>query len=285
MKVLSVLLLALLFAACGDNAVKNDEPETTPPTVAFDAATLDKGGDTLVVDTLTLKGTASDASGIDEVSVQIQGGDTTYRIVPAGSEWSVRAGLLPGVNRITVTAKDEVNNTATATLTVYYRTNYLPIDNTSSWIFKRGGDTLRIICDSANGTPIKYFRLKFVNQDDLVADTLLMALDTVKGTMGLGHSDYQALTAPALFLREFPKHDTTLSHASVKFLGDMAIADASVPPVSVLYRNVVKVTVTDTTKQIVYIRDYYLAPYKGFVGITTRFDRPFGLSSTVHPAQ
>lgn len=285
MKLLSALLLAFLFAACGDNAVNNDAPETTPPAIAFDAGTLSRDGDSTVTDTLLLTGTATDESGINKVSATIAGGIKEFQAVLLPGGWSVPVDFLPGLNRITVKAEDENGNTASVTLSVYYKTNYLPMDNASSWIFKRGGDTLLIACDSANGTPIKYFRLKFRNQDDAASDTLLMALDTVKGTMGFGNTDYEALTAQALFLRQFPKRDTTLSHASVKFLGDMAIADASVPPVSVKYRNVVKVTVSDTTKQIVFIRDFYLAPYKGFVGVTTRFDRAFGLASTLHPAQ
>jgi len=90
--------------------VTEKAPDITPPLLIVEQP---MNGQTFVVNTTTVSGTASDASGIVNVTVNgILANGTT--------EWSKIITLTPGTNNITVVASDNAGNTASITITVTY---------------------------------------------------------------------------------------------------------------------------------------------------------------------
>src|SRR6185295_13874303 len=93
-------------------------PDNTPPTVGISAPT---GAATYTTNAspLTLGGSASDNVGVTQVTwTNDRGGSGT---ATGTTSWSATGIVLqPGVNVLTVTARDAANNPATATLTVTY---------------------------------------------------------------------------------------------------------------------------------------------------------------------
>lgn len=91
-------------------------PDTAPPTAAITFPTLDPGYATSSA-TLSLAGIAADENGIAEVRwANDRGGQGT---AAGGDNWSVGGiALQPGLNVLTITARDAAGNTATDSLTV-----------------------------------------------------------------------------------------------------------------------------------------------------------------------
>ena len=84
--------------------------DTTPPTLTI---TSPANGTTVNTSTITIMGTASDESGITNVTVD--------GILATGTtDWSAEVTLTEGENMITVVATDTAGNTATGTITVRY---------------------------------------------------------------------------------------------------------------------------------------------------------------------
>src|SRR3989339_352312 len=208
MKVFKILAILSGVVALMLTAGSCEKKATNPGDTAGPAMTIDtmKAGntpvannDTVLVDSIVLKGHVNDPGGVDKISSSL-GGVT----VPVGdSVWTLSVFLNPGLNTITVIAEDNANNTTSISRKIYYRANYLPLDSGSRWNFLRGNDTLSIKGDSVwkvDGMPFRFFKMVLNNQDDGVRDTLIYAQDTVSGNVRASDSGaYQAMLAPVIF--------------------------------------------------------------------------------------
>ena len=99
-------------------------PDTTPPVVTITGPTSNPTLST-TSSPITLSGTASDAVGVTQVSWSNDRGGSGN--TSGTTNWSVsNVALQPGVNVLTVTARDATGNTSTDTLTVTYSDTTLP---------------------------------------------------------------------------------------------------------------------------------------------------------------
>ncbi|MBL8027091.1 MAG: hypothetical protein JNL74_11805, partial [Fibrobacteres bacterium] len=193
--------------------------------------------------------------------------------IGADSLWKVLVYLAPGLNTITLKAEDTKDNDSYITHRIYFKANYLPINNTSKWVFVRNSeDTFRIACDSSYRVldlPFNFFRVKFKNpRYRLTADTDIELKDTVffaqtlqDSVFKVGQSNYLAQFGDTLFRKDYPTLNST---PAFRFIGDTSFTGSGVVK---KYRNCVQVSVTDTSKQIAGVSNYYLVPGKGFVAV------------------
>jgi hypothetical protein len=271
-------LLAFLFVSCGNDAVVSPKGDGIGPSILVDSMysgdekILDSG--TTSLDSVKLFLTVKDPSGIEYVSAKVGSlGEVPASRTGSDSVWSVVVYLVPGPNVITVKAEDNQDNESFTTSKVVFSTNYLPIDNNSKWTFIRNGvDTFKIECDSSyklGQAPFNFFRVKFRNpkfyaqgaDDRLVLDTVYFAQSITDSVIKVGEDDYLAQSGDTLFRKSYTSLNTT---NSFRFIGDTSF---TISGIQKRYRNCIKVSTSNQSKQIVGITDYYMVPGKGFVAI------------------
>jgi hypothetical protein len=273
-----VLSLAFLFVACGNDDVVSPKGDSLGPSITVDS--LYSAGEKLLdsgitnVDSVELYLSVKDPSGIEYVAAKV-GSLAEVPATRTGSDsvWRVVVYLAPGLNVITVKAEDNEDNETYTTKRVVFSTNYLPIDNNSKWVFVRNSsDTFRIECDTSyklGQAPFNFFRIKFRNpkfyvqgsDDRLMLDTVYFAQSLTDSVIKVGETDYLAQSGDTLFRKDYTSLNTT---ATFRFIGDTSF---TISGVLKNYRNCIKVSTPEISKQIVGITDYYLVPGKGFVAI------------------
>ncbi|MGE0131652.1 MAG: BACON domain-containing carbohydrate-binding protein [Blastocatellales bacterium] len=97
--------------------------DTTPPVIAFTSPTA--GGEYRTdLETIPLSGTTSDNIGVERITFTSDRGDFT--IANGTSNWTISSVTIrPGISHLTVTARDAAGNTASATLKVINRPEFL----------------------------------------------------------------------------------------------------------------------------------------------------------------
>lgn len=112
-RIASALLLLPLLWSCGDDGTA-PAADTEPPQVVITSPTSEATWDTGET-SLTISGTASDDVGVAQVTWTVGGQSGTAN---GTTSWSATVPLTDGANTVSIRARDEAGNTATATLAV-----------------------------------------------------------------------------------------------------------------------------------------------------------------------
>jgi hypothetical protein len=240
--------------------------DSTGPTL-----TINTFPDTVTADSLVISGTASDESGI--LRVRVTTPDTVNAYLPTQTTWTVTVLLFPGLNTFTVQGEDEKNNFDTTTVSVYYKTNYFPLDSGDYWkLVQANGDSFLITVDSANAFQgQKYFFLTLKNRD-LVCSTSVYVVPR-GNAIKVGPATSIMDATDTLFLSEYTPVTAGYGHVQVTFLGNDTLSGS-------VYRNCVKITVADTTRQLIHTKEFILAPYKGIISVASNDGRRFQPASS-----
>ncbi|OGS34197.1 MAG: hypothetical protein A2293_14100 [Elusimicrobia bacterium RIFOXYB2_FULL_49_7] len=285
-KILVLLVSGLigLFYACSKKSGTTDPSDTTGPSLTVAAY-----DDTVFADTMTLSGTVNDQSGVDKVTATVSG--IPAIAVPLAGAWTLSLHLTSGVNSFSVIAEDELGNTSSRTVHLYYKTNYLPLDSNSYWKFVRGNDTLSIEVDSAwtlNGFRFSFYRIIFRNQDEGTPNdykSMILGYDSLRHRFHMGTllQDITSGTDSLYFYPEYTPTGVFAGKGGVTFSNRQAFLSINGTD-SLVVKNCVRLSFSGAANQPVLISDFYLAPYKGFVHIkTNNFSTEFRLADAQYP--
>ena len=110
----------------------NGQVDTTKPYVNVASH---KDGDEVDTASITLSGTASDASGVDKISVLRRHTSAPLAGTISGNDWSATVPLIEGKNDITVEAHDKSQNIGSVYLVIHYTKPVVPpVDTTAPTI-------------------------------------------------------------------------------------------------------------------------------------------------------
>jgi hypothetical protein len=218
-------------------------------------------GDTVSMDMIIMKGHVSDTSGIYSMTVSI-GGTRSSNITFTSALWNATVYLRSGSSAISIEAQDRADNKSTVSKSLYYKTDYFPVDDSSYWKFNgavSAADTVLIKTDTSGlviGTR-KYYGVTFANGIVGTSRLWIYPKDNVFYVDSVRDSVIDS--KDTLFCAQYTPQSAGYSGKTERFIGDTTIA-------AVQYRNCVKITL-GTGKMVSGISAFVLAPYKGFVGV------------------
>ena len=156
--------------------------DTTPPVINIVSP---QNGTTVVMPVITITGTASDAS--DVVSVTVNGESAI-----GTTNWGADVTLIDGENNITIVATDDVGNTQSVVLTVYYNPSAVIISMGSAEVPSNSLITIPVsIANAMNITGISFdlfYNSSVVSVDSIVANnsftgsSITSNVDNINGT-------------------------------------------------------------------------------------------------------
>jgi hypothetical protein len=264
---LGLLALGLwLMGGCGDSPTKGDTSDKKGPAFRVDSmfagSRVLTRGDSVVTDSIFLKGHVSDTSGIDLVTITI-GGVVTPAAVIGDSVWRVTAYLRPGANPISLRAEDSKNNETSLSENLYYSVKYFPLDTNTFWKFSGSLalDTVLIKVDSSHNMMgnVWWYRLSFFNPIAANPNTALYTFNYNGAFVINSLADSLIPPRDTLFMEKYNTQPGNYGGKTIRFIGDTTMAGAE-------YRNCVKVTM-GASKDLAGILSFILSPYKGIVGI------------------
>jgi hypothetical protein len=175
---------------------------------------------------------------------------------------------------------DREDNVTQRTVSVFYKTNYLPIDSGAYWVFQGSSaiDNISITVNAEDSMDYLFYSVSFKNAIWPAMDTTvtLIHYDDIF-YVGTGYTN-AILHPDTLSFFQYSATSKTFSGKTATFVGDTVFS-------GVQYRNCVRLTFNQTAKELAKIKDIYLVPYQGPVYIRSSDSpqRNYTLDSARYP--
>ena len=170
--------------------------DTTPPVINIISP---QNGTTLVTSVITITGTASDASDVALVTVNGEPATGT-------TNWGADVTLIDGENNITIVSTDDLGNTQSVVLTVYYNPSAVIISMGSAEVPSNSLITIPVsIANATNITGISFdlfYNSSVVSVESIVANNSFTGssispnVDNINGTTRVALTNTNLITSP-----------------------------------------------------------------------------------------
>ncbi len=256
-------LFSLLHFGCGNSPTKETTKDTEGPIFRLDSMFAGghvlHNGDSIITDSVYLKGHINDPSGVDVITATV-GGIRSMNVSFNDSTWNAKVYVRSGLSSINFEATDNENNKSSLSATLYYKTDYFPVNDSSYWKFSGSvsADTVSVKTDSTViGFSRKSYGMNFSN--GIVGSTKLWVYP--KNNACLVDTALESVidSKDTLFIKEYSPASIGYSGKTIRFIGDSTISN-------ITYRNCANVRLKAGTS-ISGITGFVLVPYKGIVGV------------------